>query len=71
MFGKRHSEILVVGAGPVGLYTALLLAEQGLDVEIVDGQWSTAARSYALALHPRSLELLTTRNTSRASRLNS
>lgn len=55
MFRKNKTEVLVVGAGPVGLVTALTLAEAGLAVEIVDGQWRTAARSYALALHPRSL----------------
>jgi 2-polyprenyl-6-methoxyphenol hydroxylase-like FAD-dependent oxidoreductase len=58
MFGKRKSEVLVVGAGPVGLFTALELADRGIQVEIIDGQWRTAAHSYALALHPASLELL-------------
>ncbi len=58
MFGKHTTDVLVVGAGPVGLYAALELAERGLEVEIIDGQWRTAAHSYALALHPASLELL-------------
>jgi 2-polyprenyl-6-methoxyphenol hydroxylase-like FAD-dependent oxidoreductase len=58
MFSKHSTEVLVAGAGPVGLFTALSLAQQGIEVEIVDGQWRTASRSYALALHPRSLELL-------------
>ncbi len=58
MFGKHKTEALVVGAGPVGLFAALELAERGLKVEIIDGQWRTAAHSYALALHPSSLELL-------------
>ena len=49
---------LVVGAGPVGLFTALLLADQGVPVRIVDEEFRTAAHSYALALHPRSLQLL-------------
>ena len=44
----------------MGLFTALCLAEQGIGVEIVDGQWRTASRSYALALHPGSLALLDT-----------
>jgi 2-polyprenyl-6-methoxyphenol hydroxylase-like FAD-dependent oxidoreductase len=58
MFGKHKTDVLVVGAGPVGLYAALELAERGIGVEIIDGQWRTAAHSYALALHPGSLELL-------------
>jgi 2-polyprenyl-6-methoxyphenol hydroxylase-like FAD-dependent oxidoreductase len=58
MFEKHKTEVLVVGAGPVGLYTALLLAEQGIEVQIVEEQWRAASRSYALALHPASLKLL-------------
>lgn len=55
---KRHPDVLVVGAGPVGLYTALLLAERGHEVEIIDEEWRTGAHSYALALHPHSLALM-------------
>jgi len=58
MFGKRETDVLVVGAGPVGLFTALCLREHGVAVEVIDSQRRTAARSYALALHPQSLELL-------------
>lgn len=55
---KKETEVLVVGAGPVGMFAALELAERGIAVELVDESWRTAARSYALALHPRSLQLL-------------
>lgn len=58
MFRKHETEVLVVGAGPVGLFAAVSLAELGIQVEIVDEEWRTAARSYALALHPHTLELL-------------
>lgn len=58
MFGKRETEVLVVGAGPVGLFSALLLTERGIKVQIIDAEWRPAAHAYALALHPRSLELL-------------
>lgn len=51
-------EVLVVGAGPVGLFAALTLAELGIRVQIVDQERRPAARSYALALHPQSLRLL-------------
>lgn len=55
---KRGIEVLVVGAGPVGLFSALTLARSGIKVAIVDEQFRTAARSYACALHPRALSLL-------------
>lgn len=51
-------EVLVVGAGPVGLFTAILLAQRGVAVQIIDRERRRAARSYALALHPGSLRLL-------------
>lgn len=58
MFGKHTTDVLIVGAGPVGLFTALSLAERGIAIEIIDAQWRTAARSYALALHPGTLAVL-------------
>jgi 6-methylpretetramide 4-monooxygenase / 4-hydroxy-6-methylpretetramide 12a-monooxygenase len=54
---EERTEVLVVGAGPVGLWTALLLAEAGVQVAIIDREERTAARSYACALHPRTLKL--------------
>jgi 2-polyprenyl-6-methoxyphenol hydroxylase-like FAD-dependent oxidoreductase len=53
-------DVLVVGAGPVGLFAALLLTQQGVRVQILDEERRPAARSYALALHPLSLALLHT-----------
>ncbi|HEY2289994.1 MAG TPA: FAD-dependent monooxygenase [Thermoanaerobaculia bacterium] len=55
---QERPEVLVAGAGPVGLMAALALAEQGIQVQIVDQERRPAARSYALALHPQSLRLL-------------
>lgn len=55
---EDQAEVLVVGAGPVGLWTALLLAEAGVQVAIIDREEHTAARSYACALHPRTLRAL-------------
>jgi 2-polyprenyl-6-methoxyphenol hydroxylase-like FAD-dependent oxidoreductase len=55
---EERTEVLVVGAGPVGLLTGILLAEAGIEVGIIDREDRTAARSYACALHPRALRLL-------------
>ena len=55
---EERTEVLVVGAGPVGLLTAILLAEAGIEVKIIDREERTTSRSYACALHPRTLKLL-------------
>ena len=55
---EERTEVLVVGAGPVGLLTAILLAEAGIAVRIIDREERTTSRSYACALHPRTLKLL-------------
>lgn len=51
-------EVLVVGAGPVGLATALALVAQGVDVRIVDDMPARHATARASAIHARTLELL-------------
>jgi 2-polyprenyl-6-methoxyphenol hydroxylase-like FAD-dependent oxidoreductase len=58
MSADMIKDLLVVGAGPVGLMTAVLGARAGLDVEIIDQEWRIASRSYACTLHPHSLDLL-------------
>jgi len=55
---NARTEVLVVGAGPVGMLTALLLTQQGVRTRIIDQESRTATRSYACALHPASLSLL-------------
>ena len=58
MFFDKHPDVLVTGAGPVGLIAALTLARRDVQVQIVDtGVWP-CQHSYALALHPETLELL-------------
>jgi 3-(3-hydroxy-phenyl)propionate hydroxylase len=58
MFGKQQTEVLIVGAGPVGQVCALLLAQRGVNTELIDEGTRPTTRSYALALHPASLALL-------------
>ncbi len=53
-----RTQVLVVGAGPVGMATALALLDRGIDVQIVDSQWRPGVHSYALALHARVAERL-------------
>ena len=58
MFGRRKPEVLVVGAGPVGLFAALALTRRGVKVEIVDREWRAGTRSNALAVHAATLQLM-------------
>ena len=55
---EAQTEVLVVGAGPVGLWAALVLSKAGVQVTILDREARTASRSYACALHPATLDLL-------------
>jgi 2-polyprenyl-6-methoxyphenol hydroxylase-like FAD-dependent oxidoreductase len=58
MSRSDETEVLVIGAGPTGILTALVLAESGIGVKIVDKEYRTAAHSYACVLHPGTLQAL-------------
>ena len=52
------NEPLIVGAGPTGLAAALFLAHKGVRARIVDKAPEATTTSKALAVNPRTLELL-------------
>lgn len=52
------ADVLVVGAGPVGLTVAVSLAQQGIDVVVADNQAAGDNTSRAAVVHARTLEVL-------------
>lgn len=58
MKATYKTEVLVVGGGPVGMLTALVLGQNDVRASLIDQESQTATHSYACALHPRSLWLL-------------
>jgi 2-polyprenyl-6-methoxyphenol hydroxylase-like FAD-dependent oxidoreductase len=56
--GATATDVLVVGAGPTGLALAAQLEAFGTGVRIVDRQLDRAHESRALAIQPRTLEVL-------------
>ncbi|SFP08606.1 2-polyprenyl-6-methoxyphenol hydroxylase [Amycolatopsis arida] len=52
------SDVLIIGAGPVGLAAAIVLTQHGHDVVVVDAQAEGANTSRAAVVHSRTLELL-------------
>lgn len=51
-------QVLIVGAGPTGLAAAVFLRRAGVAVRIIDAAPTPTATSNALAVNPRTLELL-------------
>lgn len=58
MFNHKTTDIVVLGAGPVGLTAAHALTNHHIDYVLLDREQRTNTHSYALALHPETLELL-------------
>lgn len=58
MSTESSPEVLVVGAGPVGLVAAHELARSGVRVRIIDKLAQPTEESRAIALHARSLDML-------------
>lgn len=55
---STRAQVLVVGAGPVGLMAALRLREHGVNVRIIDRQPEHGAHTFPVVLHPMTLRLL-------------
>ena len=53
-----ETDVLVVGAGPVGLTLATALAQRGVDAMLVDRRVAEAGTSRAAVIHARTLEAL-------------
>ncbi|MGN7779640.1 FAD-dependent oxidoreductase [Mycolicibacterium sp. 22603] len=52
------NDVLIVGAGPVGLTAAIVLTQRGRRVQVIDNQAEGANASRAAVVHARTLELL-------------
>ncbi|MCI0690304.1 MAG: FAD-dependent monooxygenase, partial [Sporichthyaceae bacterium] len=52
------ADVLVVGAGPTGLALAVFLAAHGIRAWLIDRNLDRAQESRALAIQPRTLEVL-------------
>lgn len=55
---EHNIDVLIVGAGPVGLFCANELMRHGLQCRIIDKKEGLSAHSKALGLHIRTLDLL-------------
>jgi 2-polyprenyl-6-methoxyphenol hydroxylase-like FAD-dependent oxidoreductase len=54
----RKTQVLIVGAGPVGLLAALVLRENGVDVAVIERKEPEHVRNFAVVLHPGVVALL-------------
>jgi 2-polyprenyl-6-methoxyphenol hydroxylase-like FAD-dependent oxidoreductase len=54
----RRSQVLVVGAGPVGLVAALRLRDQGVDVRVIEQHSEQDTQTFPVVLHPATVRIL-------------
>ncbi|MEW1740014.1 FAD-dependent monooxygenase [Nocardia beijingensis] len=57
----NHRQVVVVGAGPVGLWLAAELCLGGAEVLVLEARTEPDPNSKAMAVHPRTLEILASR----------
>jgi len=55
---QTDTDVLIVGAGPVGLFLANECTRRGLKARIIESNASQSVHSKALAIFPRTLEIL-------------
>jgi 2-polyprenyl-6-methoxyphenol hydroxylase-like FAD-dependent oxidoreductase len=53
----NHTDVLIVGAGPVGLFLANECARRGLRYRIIESRATQSEHSKALAIFPRTMEI--------------
>jgi 2-polyprenyl-6-methoxyphenol hydroxylase-like FAD-dependent oxidoreductase len=51
-------DVIVVGGGPVGIVLACLLAEHGLDVQVLERRTEPSMQARAIGIHPPSMRVL-------------
>ena len=52
------SDVAVVGGGPVGMYLAVLLAQEGVRVQVLEQRTERSLHSRAIGIHPPALDAL-------------
>jgi 2-polyprenyl-6-methoxyphenol hydroxylase-like FAD-dependent oxidoreductase len=52
------ADVLIIGAGPVGLFMAALLLQAGVDVQVVEQRSAPEPHSRAIGIHPPALAAL-------------
>jgi 2-polyprenyl-6-methoxyphenol hydroxylase-like FAD-dependent oxidoreductase len=52
------AEVLIIGAGPVGLFMAALLLQDGVDVQVLEQRSAPEPHSRAIGIHPPALAAL-------------
>lgn len=55
---EQHAPVVVAGAGPIGLVTALALAQQGVRCVVLEAERQVSEGSRAIAFTRRSMEIL-------------